>query len=78
MPEIGIKEVYFLPDFMLKICISDGAEVFCDMRQKTETARFWDLRDEELFKKGEVMEGKSIRWSEGLEISLDELLTMCR
>lgn len=74
MGDKRIDKVIFNKDYKVDILLANGEKLVCDMAPKLVTARFTELTDMELFKKGEVLDGRVIRWNLNTEISIDEMI----
>lgn len=74
MTDIKIRDVSFEKDFEIRILLNNGHKIIYNMKPKLETARFLDLKDIDLFKKGTVKKGKSIYWNDSTELTLDEIM----
>ena len=70
-----IEKVSFDGNYGISICLKDGQHVFYDMKPKLVTARFRDLADKNVFRKGTVAEsGRMIKWNACTEITAEEIL----
>lgn len=74
MQNLRIDNVQYLDRYKLNISLSNGHKILFDLEPKLKTARFQELMHEEIFKRGTIVDGKIIRWTEQVEISLEELL----
>ena len=72
---VKIQSVDFLENFQLKIELTNGTSRIYDMNPKLKTVRFYDLRNPEMFSKGVLKSGQVICWTDGTELSLDEILS---
>lgn len=60
--------------YQLEIYLDNGDRISYDLKPKIVTARFQELRDEEVFRTGYVPDGKRICWKTGAELTLDEIM----
>ncbi|MPM61824.1 hypothetical protein SDC9_108687 [bioreactor metagenome] len=72
-----IKSIQPKADYTLKILFENGHTVILDMNQKIETTRFRQLLDQTLFL-GATTDGSSIRWSDLIEISAEEIFEIAK
>lgn len=70
-----MEKVHFLENYRIEIILADGSSCAFDMKPKLKTVRFHDLVDMEIFSKGTLKNGQVICWSDGTELSLDEILS---
>lgn len=73
--DIKISNVEFLPDFCVKAVLSNGHVVIYNLQPKLVTARFKGIDEWDRFNKGEVVDGSRIIWEDGIELSVDEILS---
>ena len=69
-----MEKVLFLENYMLKITLTDGQSCIFDMKPKLKTVRFNELGRGDIFSTGALKNGQVICWSNGTELSLDEIL----
>ncbi len=69
-----MEKVFFLDDFILEVELTDGRSCIYDMKPKLKTVRFHDLEDEGIFSDGRIKNGQVICWSNGIELSLHEIM----
>ena len=69
-----MEKVLFLEDYRLEITLADGRNCVFDMKPKLKTVRFNELRSVDIFLTGTLKNGQVICWSNGTELSLDEIM----
>lgn len=74
MANLWIEDIRFLKDYFIEITLSNRHKIIYDIKTKLITARFKDLEDEELFLSGRLLDGNTICWSPGIELSLEEIM----
>lgn len=74
MSEIRMESVEFGDDYRLNILLSNGHGIIYNLKPKLITARFRDICDPEVYKKGRVAKGKIIRWNGNTELTLGEIM----
>lgn len=72
--DIKIRDVSFEKDYKIEVLLNNGHKVIYNMKPKLETARFLELRNMGLYKKGIVKKGKSIYWNVNTELTLAEIM----
>lgn len=78
MTDTKISGLSFDKEFHIHITLNSGHEIIYDMQPKLVTARFQELSDLVVFQSGSLVGGRSICWSTGAELSLDEIfLNIC-
>lgn len=70
-----MEKVHFMEDYVIEIILTDGERRTFDMKPKLRTVRFHDLGDMKMFSCGILKNGQVICWSDGTELSLDEILS---
>ncbi|CQR70227.1 hypothetical protein SOV_37650 [Sporomusa ovata DSM 2662] len=68
-----ITEVTFDKDYLVAVRFDNNHLVMLDMKQKLYTARFSELRDEQVFQAVKT-DGKSIYWPGGIAIAISEII----
>ena len=68
-----ITEVTFAKDYLVAVRFDNNHLVMLDMKKKLHTARFSELRDEQVFQAVKT-DGKSIYWPGGIAITISEII----
>lgn len=74
MEQLQIKAINFSTDYKLNITLSNGHGIIFNFISIINTARFQQLKDVSLFKKGYLSNNGVICWSCGTELTLDEIM----
>ena len=70
-----MEKVHFLEDYKIEIILADGKSYIFDMKPKLRTVRFYDLENRDIFTGGILKNGQVVCWNNGIELSLDEILS---
>lgn len=68
-----IIEVICEADYTLTVRFDNSHSVTIDMKKKLNTARFSELRNEQVFNAAKT-DGKSIHWPGGISIAISEIV----
>ena len=68
-----ITGVSFGNDYLVTVRFDNNHLVTIDMKKKLHTARFSELRDEQVFQAVKT-DGKSVYWPGGIAISISEII----
>lgn len=71
---LRIRKVIYNAGYEMDILLVNGQHVKYDIGRKLETARFQELKDQEVFQTGYIRDGRCICWKTGAELSLDEIM----
>lgn len=74
MSNIKIDKIICMPDYQMKLFLSNGHKIIYDMTSKTKTIRFMEISNQNIFNQAELINNKVIRWDETVEITLEEIL----
>lgn len=74
MTESKIKNIEFLDNYQIKICLKNEHCIIYNMKPRLDTARFQDLCNPSLFFRGRLVKGHIIQWDYAIELSLEEIL----
>lgn len=70
-----ITDVEFEKGYYMQISLESGKTIRVGIKNKLESARFQDLKREELFFNGKIeLLGRVVQWNENTEITLDEIM----
>lgn len=72
---LKISKLQFLEDYQITIHLCNGHVFSYNIASKLDTIRFAELKKKELYYNGSIVNGRIIRWSPSIEISLDEIIT---
>lgn len=70
-----MENIRFLEDYRIEVVLTDGRKRIFDMKSKLMTVRFHDLEDCNIFFSGSLKNGQVICWSNGTELSIDEIMS---
>lgn len=74
MEDLRIDKIEYMNNYCIRLYLSNGHQVIYNMQHKIKTVRFFEIANSDIFMQGELIEKRVIRWSENIEISLDEIL----